>query len=91
MWRICHALDEHPYELARNCGVPTSDITDLLSGGRSELAEIDRYDVWDKIEQHISRKAGMLMAVRYEMKRKLQQDRTARADRMERFRKVTGD
>ena len=86
LWRICHALDEPPRMLAHNIGVPYSDIEPLLDE-RHKLVEIDRDEVWWLIEEYVSKKLGYLMAIRGELNKALQRDRTKRVMRHERFRK----
>ena len=90
LWRICHALDEPPRMLAKNIGVEYKDLLPLLDGQRSMLAEIDRDEVWFKISEYVAMKMGMLMAIRTELDRALQRDRSKRATRLERFKKRNG-
>jgi len=82
--RICKALDEPPRMLALNIGVPYADLEPLL-GVRHMLAEIDRDEVWLKIERHVERRIGDLLAVRKELDRALAFDRTKRAARIASF------
>jgi hypothetical protein len=77
LWRICKALDEPPRMLASNLGVPYSDLEPLLDH-RHLLAEIDRDEVWWKIGEYVDQKLGDLMAVRTELNRALQRDRSRR-------------
>lgn len=87
LWRICHALDEPPRMLAKNAGVEYRDLHPLLEGQRGMLAELDRDEAWIKISEYVARKTGLLLAVREELNRKLQADRTKRATKLERFKK----
>lgn len=90
LWRICHALDEPPRMLAKNAGVEYKDLLPLLDGQRGMLVELDRDEVWWKISEYVSRKTGMLLAIREELNRKLQADRTKRVTRLKRFRDYHG-
>jgi hypothetical protein len=76
--------------LAKNIGVEYKDLLPLLDGQRSMLAEIDRDEVWFKISEYVAMKMGMLMAIRTELDRALQRDRSKRATRLERFKKRNG-
>lgn len=90
LWRICHALDEPPRMLAKNIGVDYKDLLPLLDGQRGALAELDRDEVWFKINEYVSKKTGLLLAIREELNRKLQADRTKRTTRLTRFRDYHG-
>ena len=87
LWRICHALDEPPRLLASNIGVAYKELLPLLDGQRGELCELDRDEVWMKLSRYVAQKQGAIMAVREELNRKLQSERTRRASRLERFKK----
>lgn len=88
LWRICHALDEPPRMLAKNIGVEYKELLPLLQGQRGALAEVDRDEVWWKISEYVSRKTGMLLAIREELNRALQADRVKRVSRIQRFKKL---
>ena len=90
LWRICHAVALKPKELAKAIGVHYREVEPLLEGQRSELAEIDRDEVWWKIYEFLGKRMGYLLAVRYELDRALQKDRTKRVQRIERFNKHHG-
>lgn len=81
LWRILHALDEHPYELAKNIGVRHKDIKAML-GDRQTLADIDRDETWWLISEYVNRKLGSLLAVKAELNKALQSDRARRALRV---------
>lgn len=87
LWRICHAIDEPPRLLARNIGVPFKELEPLLHHMAGMLVEMDRDEVWWKIDEYVSRKLGMILAIKYEMNKALQRDRKKRVQRQERFRK----
>lgn len=87
VWRICHALDQTPGELAANMGVHPEELEPLLKGGSSELVDVDMDDAWYRLADYVARQIGTLMTIRREMNVKLQKDRTKRASRMERFKK----
>lgn len=77
LWRICHALDEPPRMLAYNIGVPFGDLEPLLDP-RHHLIEMDYYYVWAEIEKYVSNKLGHLLAIKMEMGKALQTDKTKR-------------
>lgn len=79
--RICKALDEPPRMLALNIGVEYSELAPLL-GDRYRLAEIDRDEVWWKIDQYANVRLGEIMAVKAELNAALQRDRSKRAVRI---------
>lgn len=81
LWRICKALDEPPRMLAHNIGVPYHQLAPLLSD-RFHLAEIDRDEVWWKVAAYVDERMGILMAIRHEMTRALNTDRSKRAARI---------
>ncbi|RTL04965.1 hypothetical protein EKK58_09160 [Candidatus Dependentiae bacterium] len=78
--RICHALDEHPSELARNAGISYEDIVPLIKY-KGPLSEDD---AWWKIKDYVSAKTGMLMAIGVELNVALQKDRARRITNYER-------
>lgn len=73
--------------LAKNIGVDYAELEPLLHGLASTLVDIDRDDVWIKIDEYVARKLGMLLAIKYEMNKALQSDKEKRAQRMQRFRR----
>lgn len=81
LWRICKALDEPPRMLAHNIGVDFSELRPLLDE-RWRVAEIDRDEVWWKIAEYTDRRIGEMLAIRVEVQRALQRDRSARAKRI---------
>lgn len=81
--RICIALEVTPRGLARKLGVPYKEIEPLLSP-RHMLAEIDRDPTWWKIAEYVDKRMAMHMAVKNELNKALQQDRTKRAARLAR-------
>lgn len=91
MWRICHALDLSPKELARALDLPYAEVRDLLVGQSSLLVEIDRDEVWWRIYEYISERMSYMMAVRHELDKALQKDRIKRLQRTERFNRYHAD
>lgn len=87
--RICTAIELTPRELAKRIGVKYTEIEPLLSP-RHLLAEIDRDDTWWKIAELVNARVGTLLAVKAEMNKALQRDRTKRAARMAAQRKFPG-
>lgn len=88
LWRICKALDEPPRVLASNIGVRYEELAPLLDA-RHKLAELDRDEVWWKIAEYTDRRLGMIMAVREELNRTLQKQRSQRAVRVAMMRQRT--
>lgn len=85
LWRICHALDIPPKELAREIGVDyQKDLAPLLAE-RRHVVEIDRDETWWLISDFVARRTGLLMAIKLELDRALQKDRAARVTRQKRF------
>lgn len=85
LWRICHALDLTPKELAKSIGVAYKEVEPLLVGQQQMLAEIDRDEVWWLIYEFIGKRMGYMMAVRHELDKALQKDRAKRLNRHKRF------
>lgn len=81
LMRICKALDEPPRMLAANIGVDYDELAPLLRP-RNELIEMDRDEVWFKISEYADKRLGEIMAVRFELNKALQSDRTKRAARL---------
>ena len=81
LWRICKALDEPPRMLAANLGVPYSELAPLLDE-RHLLAEIDRDETWWILSEYVSKRLGLMLAIRSELDKALQQDRSKRAVRI---------
>lgn len=88
--RITHALNLFPHELAKELGVDKKDIMDMMTEQRTHTVEIDREQVWYELSQYVSRQIGYLMAVRLELDKALQKDRTARMLRVQRFKSFHG-
>lgn len=84
LWRICHALDLSPRELAKNIGVKYKELEPLLRT-RSQVAEIDCDEVWWLISDLVSKQCGYLMAIRSELSKALQKDRVKRIQRHDKF------
>lgn len=89
LWRVCKALDEPPRMLAANMGVPYEELAPLLDE-RHKLAEIDRDEVWWKLAEYVDRRMGLILAVRSELNKALQQDRQRRAVRQAAMKQRTG-
>lgn len=87
LWRICHALDEPPRMLAKSIELPYTEIEPLLDH-RHNLIEIDRDDTWDAISRHVDKRIATLLAVKAELNRALQSDRTKRLQRIETFERI---
>lgn len=85
LWRICKALDEPPRMLASNIGVPYAELAPLLDA-RHKLAEIDRDETWWLIGEYADRRLGEIMAIRQELNKALQRDRSKRAVRVAAYR-----
>lgn len=81
LWRVCKALDEPPRMLASNIGVSYDELAPLLDQ-RHQLAEIDRDEVWWKVAEYADRRLGEIMAIRGELSKALQRDRSKRAVRI---------
>lgn len=81
LWRICKALGEEPEELARRLGVPFAEVKPLLDP-LHRLAELDRDEVWWKLFEYVDKRLGLILAVRTELNKALQKDRTKRAVRI---------
>ena len=82
--RICYAIGESPRTLARSIGVPYSALEPLLSP-RYTVAELDMDEVWLLVEGYVSKRIGLLLAIKYEMNKALQEDRKKRVLKRERF------
>jgi len=67
-----------PTELASVLEVPYADVYKMLDQ-RHNVVEIDRDEVWWQIAGIIDEQLGLLMAVRLELSKALQKDRTQRA------------
>jgi len=68
--------------LAASIGVPYAELEPLLDA-RHLLAEIDRDETWWMIAEYVDKRLGEMMAIRLELSRALQRDRTKRALRIE--------
>lgn len=85
LWRICHALDLHPTELADAIGVSyRKDLRPLLAH-KHRTVEIDRDATWLALNDYVNERIAMLMAVRLEMNRTLKRDIDSRIARYDRF------
>lgn len=80
LMRICKALDEPPRMLAYNLGVDYSELEPLLDD-RHKLAEMDKDYVWWELSRYVDERLGVLMAIRFEMTKALEKDRSRRAVR----------
>lgn len=74
--------------LAAELGVPYSEIAPLLDD-RYLIAEIDRDETWWMIAEYVDKRLGEIMAIRLELSRSLQRDRTKRALRIEHLKSRT--
>lgn len=83
LMRICKALRMSPRDLARALDVPfKAEFEPLLHLGRSQLAEIDRHDMWWELKAIVDVEIGYLLAIQAEMNKALQKDRAARLTRV---------
>lgn len=87
MWRLLHALDMTPRDLAselrlRGVDVSTKELIVLLGKSRSRLPDIDRDAIWFAIEQYVNQQLGYLLASKHELNIALQKQRSHRALRM---------
>lgn len=78
--RICSAMDIKPVELAEMLGVPYADVYKML-GPRARIVEIDMDETWLDIVDYVNTQLGLLLAVKDELNRALQKDKTQRAMR----------
>lgn len=84
LWRICHALDEHPSTLAENIGVPYKELKPLLNKTKSRIADPDYEEVWWKLNEYVSKRIGSLMATKYELNKMLQDARVRKVKQHQR-------
>jgi plasmid maintenance system antidote protein VapI len=82
--RICKALDKTPEQLADRLGVPYSELAPLLDD-RHRLVEIDRDEVWWKLNEYVGDRIAAFLAIRMELNKALTKDRTKRAVRIAQF------
>lgn len=87
LWRICHAIDLHPSELAAELNVPYKEIKLLLKTPVSKIADPDYEETWWLIGEYVSKRIGTLMAIKYELNKMLQSARTDKVTRTERMKK----
>lgn len=87
VWRICHALDIMPAELAYELGVTVEDVYAVLDLPLQDIAESEHDTVLWALSEYVAAKLGYLMAVKHQLDRKLQKERAVRVDRMARFRR----
>lgn len=73
--RIMHALDVDERGLAKAIGVRASRIREL------DNEELDRSDLWWKINEYVDEQLGLLMAARTELGKRLTAERSKRAAR----------
>lgn len=76
--------------LAKNIGVDYAELEPLLSDRAAMLVDQDRDEVWWKIDEYVSRKIGMMLAIKFEMNKALQEQRQRRVQRVDRFRRFHG-
>lgn len=70
-----HALDVNEHGLAKAVGVTAREIREL------ENEELDRSDLWWKINEYADEQLGLLMAARAELGKRLTAERSKRAAR----------
>lgn len=87
LWRLCHALDQHPTDVAANAGIPYKEFKALLKLDAAQMPEPEYDEVWEKLSAYLSKHIGLMMASKYEINRMLQRSRTRKALRQERFNK----
>lgn len=87
LWRICHALDEKPKDLAKSIGVKYKELEPLLDA-RHQLVEIDRSEIWWLIMEYTNKRLGHLIAIKSELNKALQKDRKKRVMRHAKFRRL---
>jgi hypothetical protein len=80
--RICHALDLTPEELAASAQVDYEEIAPLLDARIGLLVEQDRDDTWWKISEYVDSQLAMLLVVKMELTKALQNERARRAARI---------
>lgn len=85
MQRVCEALDVLPLELAEKLQVPYADIEDMWTGSRLQIGEVLHEEVWEKLGQYIDRHMGMMLAVREELRRKMNLEMRRRLTERERI------
>lgn len=86
--RVCKALDLTPKQLAKKLKLSyDDDVQPLLSGGKSTIGELDRDEIWWKIDMYVSKRMGFLMAIKSELAKGIQKDRARRVLTQERFNK----
>lgn len=85
MFRVCHAIDVTPYELAKELGVDFKEIA-VRCGDKRKPVDMDGDDVWWLLLEALEERLGNLLAVKADLDRLLQKDRTRRAARIERVR-----
>ncbi len=85
--RACYALGKEPRPLAHLLGVSyKQELEPLIRVPDRELSDLDMDEVFVKLEEHVNRKLGLLLAVRADMQRIMQAQRTKRAARREAIR-----
>ena len=82
---ICAALDLTPRQLAKKIGVDYREVEPLLKGTPGENVELDRDEVFIKLNAYLTDRMGLLMAARFTFDKVLQKQRTQRLMNMERI------
>lgn len=80
--RICHALDMKPHELAKTIGLKYKDVQPLEDARIGEL-NFSGDDTWWRVSEYVDRQLGLLLAIKMDLSRALQKDRSAQALRRE--------
>jgi len=88
--RIVLALDDTPKGLAEKLGVDVKDLTPLMKTDAKTVSDLETDDVWWALAGHVSKRIGMLLAIKYEMNKLLQGQRAVRAERKRRLERIHG-
>jgi len=87
LWRICHALDLTPPQLAKRIGVRPSEVRALLYT-HFRTADYSQDDTWELINAYVNKQLGLLLAVRADLQRSMREDRIRRLQRVEDFERL---
>lgn len=79
--RVCHALDFTLPELAASSGIPYDELAPLVIR-HFEVAELDRSDTWWTISEYVDRRLAMCLALKAELTKITERDRSKRALRL---------
>lgn len=85
--QICLALGMRPARLAMELDIPFADIKEVMEIKTKDLVISEHVEIWRKLMEHVDVKTGMYVAVREELNRRMQHDRTRRVARIEKQRK----